>query len=100
MCGADSTSAPVPPLEFVHRLFRHLVQEQRLLAAMSVARQYAVRAVQSKATLLLRELLEHAVPLVAGENGASQMDCNDRLILRADIMTELANWLKKADAKS
>lgn len=99
LCGADAASAPLPPLEFLNQLFQYLVRENRLQSAMAVARQYAARAIPLKAPSLLQELLGHAVPLTVGTDGASEVDCNDRLILRADVMMELADWLKKGGKK-
>ncbi|KAH6839578.1 CHAT domain-containing protein [Chaetomium sp. MPI-CAGE-AT-0009] len=99
LCGADTASAPSPSLEFLNKLFQHLVKENRLQAAMSVAWQYAARAIPPKATFLLEELLGHAVPLTAGTDGASEVDCDERLILRAHVLMELADWLRKAGKK-
>ncbi|KAH6616945.1 CHAT domain-containing protein [Chaetomium tenue] len=99
LCGADTALAPLPSLESLNQLFQHLVKENRLQAALSIARQYAARAIPSKATTLFQELLGHAVPLSVELDGATDVECGERVILRADVMMELADWLKKSGKK-
>ena len=94
LCGVDTTPDPLPSLEFLRRLFGQLVCEKRLLSACSVAKQYALRAVPSKATLLLEELALVLGSARSGKNSKLHDSRLDNILLEADVACELVDWWK------
>ncbi|KAK3312652.1 CHAT domain-containing protein [Apodospora peruviana] len=97
LCGVDTTSEPLPSLGFLHSLFDHFLHEKIFFNAYSIAQEYASRAVPSKATLLLEELLA-----VLGSNRPGKdIDLDDKalnnIVLEADVACELVDWLRSGN---
>jgi hypothetical protein len=96
-CGLDTTSEPLPSLDFLRRLFRHLLRARRLHNAFSVAQKYASRAVRAKATLLLEELFDVLGSIRLRKHGDLDDDALNNVLLEADVACEIVDWIKNGN---